>query len=61
LSDNSQFTNLVRIYERHNQLSNVEFVLGRESDPHLATSSLDLVLMAYSYHEFSEPEAMTKL
>jgi hypothetical protein len=45
----------------HNQLSNVEFVLGRESDPHLATSSLDLVLMAYSYHEFSEPEAMTKL
>lgn len=42
------------------QLSNVEFVLGRKSDPHLATSSLDLVLMAYSYHEFSEPEAMMK-
>ena len=39
-------------------LANVSYVLGGENDPKLAASSLDLVLMAYSYHEFSEPEAM---
>lgn len=40
------------------QLSNVELVLGAENDPHLAGASLDLVLIANAYHEFSEPEAM---
>jgi putative heme-binding domain-containing protein len=40
------------------QLSNVELVLGGESDPGLAAASLDLVLIAYAYHEFAEPEAM---
>jgi putative heme-binding domain-containing protein len=43
--------------KRH-QLSNVELVLGGESDPRLPASSLDLVLIAYAYHEFAEPEAM---
>jgi putative heme-binding domain-containing protein len=43
---------------RKHQLSNVEFVLGRENDPRLPPASLDLVLMANSYHEFSEPETM---
>ena len=40
------------------QLSNVELVLGAENDPHLPAASLDLVLIANAYHEFSEPEAM---
>jgi precorrin-6B methylase 2/mono/diheme cytochrome c family protein len=39
-------------------LVNVEYVLGRESDPRLAERSLDLVFIAYSYHEFSEPETI---
>jgi putative heme-binding domain-containing protein len=39
-------------------LSNFKLILGDEKDPHLPVSSLDLVLMAYAYHEFSEPEAM---
>ena len=43
---------------QQHQLSNVELVLGGESDPHLAASSLDLVLIANAYHEFAEPEAM---
>jgi putative heme-binding domain-containing protein len=43
--------------KRH-QLSNVELVLGGENDPHLPPASLDLVLIANAYHEFSEPEAM---
>ena len=42
------------------QFSNVEFVLGEESDVHLPAAALDLILMAHSYHEFSNPEAMTR-
>jgi putative heme-binding domain-containing protein len=43
---------------KKHQLSNVELVLGAENDPHLRAASLDLVLIANAYHEFSEPEAM---
>jgi putative heme-binding domain-containing protein len=43
---------------KKHQLANVEFVLGGESDPRLPAASLDLVLIANSYHEFTEPEAM---
>src|ERR1700687_3592496 len=39
-------------------LSNVALILGQENDPHLPPVSLDLVLIANAYHEFSEPEAM---
>jgi putative heme-binding domain-containing protein len=40
------------------RLPNVELVLGAENDPHLPPGSIDLVLIANAYHEFSEPEAM---
>jgi putative heme-binding domain-containing protein len=43
---------------KKHKLSNVELILGSENDPHLPAASLDLVLIAYAYHEFSEPEAM---
>jgi putative heme-binding domain-containing protein len=43
---------------KKHQLSNVELVLGTENDPHLPPASLDLVLIANAYHEFSEPEGM---
>jgi len=43
---------------KKHRLSNVELVLGGENDPHLPPASLDVVLIAYAYHEFSEPEAM---
>ena len=43
---------------KKHRLSNVEFVLGGENDPHLPAASLDLILIANAYHEFSEPEAM---
>ena len=39
-------------------LSNVDYVLATERDPKLPPRSLDLVFIAHSYHEFSEPEAM---
>ena len=43
---------------KKHQLANVEFVLGGERDPRLPSASLDLILIANAYHEFSEPEAM---
>jgi putative heme-binding domain-containing protein len=43
---------------KQRKLSNVQLVLGKETDPRLPPASLDLVLIANSYHEFSEPEAM---
>jgi putative heme-binding domain-containing protein len=44
---------------KKHQLSNVQLVLGKETDPSLPAASLDMVLIVNSYHEFSEPEAMT--
>jgi precorrin-6B methylase 2/mono/diheme cytochrome c family protein len=37
-------------------LVNVDYVLGRQSDPRLPERSLDMVFIAHSYHEFREPE-----
>jgi precorrin-6B methylase 2/mono/diheme cytochrome c family protein len=39
-------------------LVNVDYVLGKERDPRLPQVSLDMVFIAYSYHEFSEPETI---
>jgi putative heme-binding domain-containing protein len=39
-------------------LANVVLVLGEENDPRLPPASLDLVLIANAYHEFSQPGAM---
>jgi precorrin-6B methylase 2/cytochrome c553 len=41
---------------RQHGLGNVDFVLGKESDPRLPERSFDLVFIAYSYHEFAQPE-----
>src|ERR1700676_5601767 len=42
------------------QLTNVETVLGTESDPKLPPSQLDLVLLVDVYHEFSQPQPMLR-
>jgi SAM-dependent methyltransferase len=39
-------------------VTNVDYVLAAERDPKLPARSLDLVFIAHSYHEFSEPETM---
>jgi precorrin-6B methylase 2/cytochrome c553 len=39
-------------------LDNVDYVLGKETDPRLPAASLDMVFIAHSYHEFSEPETI---
>jgi precorrin-6B methylase 2/cytochrome c553 len=39
-------------------LVNVDYVLGKETDPQLPPRSLDMVFIAHSYHEFSQPETI---
>ncbi len=39
-------------------VTNIETVLGTESDPLLPAGKLDLVLLVDVYHEFSRPERM---
>jgi ubiquinone/menaquinone biosynthesis C-methylase UbiE len=48
----------LRAAGQREKLSNVETVLGTESDPKLPPNTMDLVLLVDVYHEFSEPQAM---
>ena len=43
---------------RRHGLANVDYVLGKETDPRLPPGSLDMVFLAHSYHEFSQPETI---
>jgi precorrin-6B methylase 2/cytochrome c553 len=43
---------------RQHGLVNVDYVLGRETDPRLPPSSLDFAFIAHSFHEFSQPETI---
>jgi SAM-dependent methyltransferase len=40
------------------KLSNVEYILATEKDPRLPAGALDLVFIAYAYHEFADPPAI---
>jgi predicted methyltransferase len=40
------------------KLENVDYVLATDTDPRLPERALDLVFIAYAYHEFSDPEAI---
>ena len=40
------------------KLNNVEYALATDTNPRLPEKALDLVFIAYAYHEFAEPEAM---
>ena len=40
------------------KLTNIQPILGSESDPHLPTESCDLILMVDVYHELSQPQRM---
>ncbi|MEO8025134.1 MAG: methyltransferase domain-containing protein [Bryobacteraceae bacterium] len=39
-------------------ISNIQGILGTESDPKLPVGELDLILMVDVYHEFSQPQKM---
>jgi precorrin-6B methylase 2/mono/diheme cytochrome c family protein len=49
---------LTRAAVDEHKLSNVEYVLATERSPRLPERSLDLVFIAYAYHEFGDPGAM---
>ncbi len=40
------------------KISNVEYVLGMESDPRLPSRTLDVIILVDVYHEFSQPQKM---
>jgi ubiquinone/menaquinone biosynthesis C-methylase UbiE len=42
------------------KLTNIETVLGTESDPKLPAGKLDLILMVDVYHELSQPQKMLR-
>ena len=42
------------------RLSNIELVLGTESDPKLPPGALDLALMVDVYHELADPQGMLR-
>lgn len=44
-----------------NQITNVESILGTETDPNLPKSSIDLALMVDAYHEFAYPREMMQV
>jgi ubiquinone/menaquinone biosynthesis C-methylase UbiE len=50
---------IIRYKARQKKLSNVEPVLGAETDPKLPANSVDLIIMVDVYHEFSHPHEMT--
>jgi predicted methyltransferase len=43
--------------DRH-KLKNVEYLLATDKDPRLPERAVDLVFIAYAFHEFSDPEAI---
>jgi ubiquinone/menaquinone biosynthesis C-methylase UbiE/mono/diheme cytochrome c family protein len=49
---------LTRTAVEAHKLTNVEYVLATERSPRLPDRSVDLVFIAYAYHEFGDPEAM---
>jgi precorrin-6B methylase 2/mono/diheme cytochrome c family protein len=49
---------LTRAAVAEHKLSNVEYVLATDSSPRLPERSVDLVFIAYAYHEFGDPDAM---
>jgi ubiquinone/menaquinone biosynthesis C-methylase UbiE len=51
---------LIRERTKAKGLSNVEPVLGTESDPKLPASAVDTILLVDVYHEFSHPYEMTE-
>jgi precorrin-6B methylase 2/mono/diheme cytochrome c family protein len=49
---------LTRTAVSEHKLANVEYVLATDTSPRLPERSVDLVFIAYAYHEFGDPGAM---
>ena len=53
-----EMLDLTKAAVTEHKLANVEYVLATERSPRLPERSVDLVFIAYAYHEFGDPEAM---
>jgi precorrin-6B methylase 2 len=53
-----EMIDILNVLKQENQAENVEPILGSETDPHLAASTVDLALMVDAYHEFAYPQEM---
>jgi ubiquinone/menaquinone biosynthesis C-methylase UbiE len=51
---------LARQYSARERISNLEPVLGSETDPKLPESGLDWILLVDAYHEFQQPQPMLR-
>jgi SAM-dependent methyltransferase len=56
----SDMLRLLRENAAQAQVTNVETVLGTETDPKLPKGQMDLVLLVDVYHEFSQPQQMLR-
>jgi ubiquinone/menaquinone biosynthesis C-methylase UbiE len=55
-----EMLDIIRRRMKDRRLTNVEPVLGTETDPKLPAGSVDLILLVDVYHEFSFPFEMTR-
>ena len=55
-----EMLDLIKQRAKAKQITNVEPVMGKISDPKLPDSAIDLILMVDVYHEFSHPFEMTE-
>lgn len=53
-----QMLEKLRANSQREKLTNVETVLGTDTDPKLPAAQMDLVLLVDVYHEFSHPQSM---
>src|SRR5262249_18763688 len=55
-----EMLDLIRAKAKRSKITNVEPVLGAETDPKLPASGVDLILMVDVYHELAYPHEMTQ-
>jgi SAM-dependent methyltransferase len=53
-----EMLDILNFLKQENQTTNVEPILGSETDPRLPPDSVDLTLMVDAYHEFAYPREM---
>lgn len=55
-----QMLDLIKARSKKQKVTNVEPVLGTETDPKLPSAGVDLILMVDVYHEFNKPYEMAE-
>ncbi len=53
-----EMIDIMNFLKQENNITNVETVLGSDTDPNLPEESVDLALMVDAYHEFEYPQEM---